>query len=190
MTPERLRPVLEREHRQWIQEVAAVIEPASRSDAGVWARWNALRYLQTTFPERLDQERRLVEGMAEDLTDDQREILWALGGLLDALCLQLDHLIGLCHQAPQFALVTGNILTTLRHWCRAVEVGLGPRAIAVHAPAVARGPGADRSRVRGRRSLAGRRIRLRPRPPAPRPSCRSRRRRAPRRPAPPRRRSR
>jgi hypothetical protein len=131
MTPERLRPVLEREHRQWIQEVVAVIEPASRSDAGVWARWNALRYLQTTFPERLDQERRLIEGMAEDLTDDQREILWALGGLLDALRLQLDHLIGLCHQAPQFALVTGNILTTLRHWCLAVEEGLGPRAIAV-----------------------------------------------------------
>ena len=106
-----------------------MIEPAARSDAGVWARWNALRYLQTTFPERLDQERRLVEGMAEDLTDDQREILWALGGLLDALRLQLDHLIGLCHQAPQFALVTGNILTTLRHWCQAIEVGLGPRAI-------------------------------------------------------------
>lgn len=131
MTPDRLRPVLEREHRQWIQEVTAVVEPASRSDAGIWARWNALRYLQTTFPGRLDQERRLVEGMAEDLTDDQREILWALGGLLDALRLHLDHLIGLCHQAPQFALVTGNILTTLRHWCRAVEEGLGPRAIAV-----------------------------------------------------------
>jgi hypothetical protein len=131
MTPERLRTVLEREHRQWIQDVVAVVEPASRSDAGVWARWNALRYLQTTFPERLDQERRLVEGMAADLTGDQRELLWALGELLDARRLQLDHLIGLCHHAPQFALVTGKILTTLRHWCRAVEAGLEPRAIAV-----------------------------------------------------------
>ena len=131
MTPERLRPVLEREHRQWIQDVVAVLEPASRLDAGTWARWSALRYLQTTFPARLDQERRLVEGMAADLTDDQREILWALAELLDALRLQLDHLIGLCHQAPQFALVTGKILTTLRHWCRAVEDGLGPHAITV-----------------------------------------------------------
>ena len=96
MTPARLRPVLEREHRQWIQEVVAVVEPASRSDAGVWARWSALRYLQTTFPARLDQERRLVEGMDADLTDDQREILWALPELLDALRLQLGHLIGLC----------------------------------------------------------------------------------------------
>ncbi len=131
MTSERLYPVLEREHRQWIQEVVAVVEPASRPDAGVWARWNALRYLQTTFPQRLDQERRLVEGMAADLTDDQREILWALAELLDALRLQLDHLIGLCHQAPQFAQVTGRILATLRHWCRAVEDALGPRPIAV-----------------------------------------------------------
>ena len=131
MTTERLRPVLEREHLQWIQEVIAVVEPASRSDAGVWARWNALRYLQTTFPQRLDQERRLVEGMAADLTDDQREILWALAELLDALRWQLDHLIGLCHQAPQFALVTGRILTTLQHWCRAVEDSLGPRVIAI-----------------------------------------------------------
>jgi hypothetical protein len=131
MTPARLRPVLEREHRQWIQEVVAVVEPASRSDAGTWARWNALRYLQTTFPARLDQERRLVDGMTADLTEDQREILWALGELLDALRLQLDHLVGLCHQAAQFAQVTGKILATLRHWCRAVEEALGPRPIAV-----------------------------------------------------------
>jgi AcrR family transcriptional regulator len=131
MTPERLSPVLEREHLQWIQEVIAVVEPASRPDAGVWARWSALRYLQTTFPERLERERRLVEGLAADLTDDQREILWALAELLDALRRQLDHLIGLCHQAPQFALVTGKILTTLQHWCRAVEEGLGPRVIAI-----------------------------------------------------------
>jgi hypothetical protein len=80
---------------------------------------------------RLDQERRLDEGMAADLTDDHREILWALAELLDALRLQLDHLIGLCHQAPQFAQVTGKILATLGHWCRALEEALGPRAIAV-----------------------------------------------------------
>ena len=131
MTPERMLPVLEREHRQWIQEVIAIVEPASRPDAGVWARWNALRYLQTTFPQRLEQERRLVEGMAADLTDDQCEILWALGELLESLRLHLDHLIGLCHQAPQFAVVTGKILASLQHWCLAVEASLGPRAIAV-----------------------------------------------------------
>ena len=34
------------------------LEPTQRPDAGVWARWDALRYLQTTFSARLDRERR------------------------------------------------------------------------------------------------------------------------------------
>jgi hypothetical protein len=131
MTPNSLRPALEREHRLWTEDVVAALEPASRPDAGTWARWNALRYLQTTFPARLDQERQMVEGMTADLTEDQREILWALGELLDALRLQLDHLIGLCHRAQQFSLVTGKIVTTLGPWCRAVEDGLGPHAITI-----------------------------------------------------------
>lgn len=131
MAPKSLRPALEREHRLWIEDVAAALEPGSRPDAGTWARWTALRYLRTTFAARLDQERQMVEGMAADLTEDQREILWALGELLDALRQQLDHLIGLCHQAQQFSLVTGKIVMTLGHWCRAVEDGLGPHAITV-----------------------------------------------------------
>jgi hypothetical protein len=131
MIPARLLPVLEREHRQWIQEVTAILEPAERPDAGVWARWNALRYLQTTFPARLAKERRIVEAVAPDLTDEQRELLWALGELLDALRQHLDHLIGLCHRADQFSALTGQIVTALRHWCRAVEDDLGPLAIAI-----------------------------------------------------------
>jgi hypothetical protein len=131
MSPHRLLPALQREHRQWIRDVVAAVEPASQPDAGTWARWNALRYLQTAFPARLDQERRLVDGMNADLTEAQREILWALGELLDALRQQLDHLIGLCHHAEQFAQVTGKIVTTLRHWCRAVEDGLGPHSVAI-----------------------------------------------------------
>jgi hypothetical protein len=131
MTLNSLRPALEREHRLWIEDVAAALQPASRPDAGTWARWKALHYLRTTFPARLDQERQMVDGMTADLTDDQREILWALGELLDVLRQQLDHLIGLCHQAEQFSVVTGRIVTTLQHWCRAVEDGLGPHAVAV-----------------------------------------------------------
>jgi hypothetical protein len=131
MTPQRLLPALEREHRQWIQEVVTALEPASRPDAGTWARWNALRYLQTTFPARLDKERRMVSGMDADLTEEHREILWALGELLDALRQQLDHLIGLCHHAEQFSQVTGKIVTTLHRWCRAVEEGLGPLSVAI-----------------------------------------------------------
>ena len=121
-----LRPALEREHRQWIEEVMGALEPAQRPDAGVWARWDALRYLQTTFSARLDRERRMVQGVMPVLDDVQRETLWALGELLDALRQQLDHLIGLCQRAEQFSAVTGRIVTALRHWCRAVEDGVGP----------------------------------------------------------------
>jgi hypothetical protein len=123
---ESLRPVLEREHRQWIEEVMGALEPAQRPDAGVWARWDALRYLQTTFPARLDRERRMVDAVMPALGDAQRETLWALGELLDALRQQLDHLIGLCQRAEQFSTVTGRIVTALRHWCRAVEENIGP----------------------------------------------------------------
>ena len=125
MKTESLRPALEHEHHQWIEEVSLALEPALRPDAGAWARWNALRYLQTTFPARLDKERRLVEGVLPKLTDAQRETLWALGELLDALRQELDHLIGLCHQVEQFSVVTGKILTALRHWCLAVEEDVG-----------------------------------------------------------------
>jgi hypothetical protein len=126
MTTQLLRPRLEREHREWIQEVMAVLEPADRPEGGPWARWNALRYLQQTFPAHLEQERRLVAGIAPDLTAEQREILWALGELLDALRTHLDHLVGLCHRAEEFSATTGKILTALRHWCQAVEDSLGP----------------------------------------------------------------
>lgn len=126
MTTETLRPALERGHRQWIEEVMGTLEPARRPDAGVWARWEAIRYLQTTFASRLDRERQMVDGVMPALSEVQRETLWALGELLDALWQQLDHLIGLCQRAEQFATVTGRIVTALRHWCRAVEDGLGP----------------------------------------------------------------
>jgi hypothetical protein len=134
MTSDTLRPALEREHRQWIEEVMAALDPAQRPDAGVWARWEALRYLQTTFASRLDRERRMVEGVMPALNDVQRETLWALGELLDALRQQLDHLIGLCQRAEQFSTVTGRIVTALRHWCRAVEDGVGPLSAAAMPP--------------------------------------------------------
>ena len=59
MTSDTLRPALAREHREWIKQVMAALEPAQRPDAGVWARWEALRYLPTTFASRLDRERRV-----------------------------------------------------------------------------------------------------------------------------------
>lgn len=129
-----LRPQLEREHARWIEEVRAALEPAQRADAGAWARWNALRYLQSVFPARLDQERRMVQSVSAALSDDQRDNLWALGELLDVLREHLDHLVGLCHRAAQFSTVTGKILMALDHWCRAVEADLGPMPVTAVSP--------------------------------------------------------
>ena len=126
LTTQSLRPALEREHRQWIDEVVAALAPAKGPEAGPWARWNAISYMRTNFCAHLDRERRLVQGLAAELTDEQYEILWALGELLEAQRAQLDHQIDLCHRAEQFATVTGKIVTALRHWCRAVEKDLGP----------------------------------------------------------------
>jgi hypothetical protein len=121
-----LRPYLAAEHAQWLDEVTEVLAAAQQPEAGAWARWSALRYLQTTFPHRLAEERRLVESVAARLSEEQRATLWALGELLDALRSQLDHLIGLCHRADEFSTITRKLVTALQHWCRAVEVDVGP----------------------------------------------------------------
>ena len=67
----------------------------------------------------------MVQWVAGQLTEEQRTLLWALGELLEALRGQLDHLVGLCHRAEEFAAVTQKILTALRHWCREVDQHLG-----------------------------------------------------------------
>lgn len=136
-----LRPYLAREHAQWLAEVTATLSAAQHPDAGAWARWNALRYLQTTFPHRLAEERRLVESVAARLRDDQRATLWALGELLDSLRCQVDHLIGLCHRADDFSTITGKIVTALQHWCRTVEADLGPLSWSAVPPELREGLG-------------------------------------------------
>jgi hypothetical protein len=126
MNTELLRPWLEREHEHWLAEVAQALGPARRPEAGAWARWNALRYLETTFPGRVERERQVVQAMAARLTESQRAKLWALGELLDLLPAYLGRLVGLCHRATEFAALTARLQATLGRWCRAVEDDLGP----------------------------------------------------------------
>jgi hypothetical protein len=128
---ESLGPVLAREHAAWLEEVRAALGPAQGSSASPWARWNAIRYLEQTFPERLTRERRLVQAVSRQLSATDQEQLWALGELLDALHAYLPHLVGLCHRAGEFAEVTTRILTALGRWCRAVERALGPLPVSV-----------------------------------------------------------
>jgi hypothetical protein len=126
MTTRPLRPWLAREHAHWLAEVAEALGPAQRPDAGPWARWSALRYLETTFPERVERERQVVEALAARLTEPERARLWALGELLDVLPAYLGRQVGLCHRAGEFAALTGRLQAALGRWCSAVEEDLGP----------------------------------------------------------------
>ncbi len=123
---ELLRPRLQREHASWLEEVAEALGPAQRPEAGPWARWNALRYLETTFAERVERERQRVQEAAPRLTEPQRATLWPLGELLDLLPAYIGHQVGLCHRAAEFSALTDRLEATLGRWCRAVEEELGP----------------------------------------------------------------
>lgn len=129
MTTDLLRPSLQRAHARWLEDVSAVLGAAQQPGAGTWARWTAVRYLQTTFLHRLEQERRMVRSVAAHLSEQQQTTLWALGELLDTLRAQLDHLVGLCHRAGEFASVAGKIQKALGYWCREVDEDLGPLAV-------------------------------------------------------------
>jgi hypothetical protein len=120
-----LRTILARDHAAWLNEVRTAIGPAQASTAGPWARWQALRYLDQTFPARVARERRLVEALGERLSETDRAQLWALGELLDVLPAYLSHLVGLCHRASEFADVTARVTAALDRWCRALEQAVG-----------------------------------------------------------------
>jgi hypothetical protein len=126
---ELLRPRLAREHTAWRVEVAAALGPAQQVNAGPWARWNALRYLQGAFSARVTKERQLVQVMGAHMTAPDQDRLWALGELLELLPIHLGHLVGLCHRAREFSEVTARIATALDCWCQAVEETLGPMPV-------------------------------------------------------------
>ena len=126
MAKELLRPRLAREHQAWLEEMREALGPARQDDAGTWARWNALRYLEAAFPERVEREREMVRVVAERLTEPERAQLWALGELLELFPAYLRRTIGLCHRAEEFGALTGRLEAALDRWCRAVEETLGP----------------------------------------------------------------
>lgn len=121
-----LRPALCREHAAWLSEVEAALGPAQGHTAGPWARWNAIRYLEETFPVRVARERRLVQALSRRLNEADQGELWALGELLDVLPAYLTHLVGLCHRAGEFADLTARITAALARWCRVMERAVGP----------------------------------------------------------------
>jgi hypothetical protein len=123
--PATMRPLLEQIHAPWLKEVATMLEPTLHNDTCVWSRWNVIRYLKTSFAQRLARERAALAGVPRNLTRSEVTTLWALEELLDLESEHLHHLVGLCQHGTEFTTVTGKLLETLEHWCRLIEDGLG-----------------------------------------------------------------
>jgi len=120
-----LRPWLEEVHGVWMQEVLGVIDAARATDAGIWVRWGAVRYLDSTFAGRLQQSRAALERLRPHLADDAAARLWAVGELLDQLRSQLDRVVALHQTGDEFSTVAVKFLRALGCWCREVEQALG-----------------------------------------------------------------
>jgi hypothetical protein len=120
-----LRPWLEQVHGAWMQEVLGVIDTARATDAGVWVRWGAVRYLDSSFAGRLQQSRAALERLRPHLAGDAAARLWAVGELLDQLRSQLDRTVALHQSSDDFSAVAVKFLRALGCWCREVEQALG-----------------------------------------------------------------
>jgi hypothetical protein len=120
-----IRPLLEQIHAPWLKEVAEMLEPTQHDDAGIWTRWNVIRYLKTTFAQRLARERAALADLPKHLSGSEVTTLWALGELLDLHSEHLHHLVGLCQHGAEFTTVTQKLLETLEHWCHSIEDDLG-----------------------------------------------------------------
>jgi hypothetical protein len=120
-----LRPWLEEKHGAWMQDVLGVIDAARATDAGVWVRWGAVRYLDSSFAGRLHQSRAALERLRPHLADDAAARLWAVGELLDQLRSQLDRTVALHQSSDDFSAVAVKFLRAMGCWCREVEQALG-----------------------------------------------------------------
>lgn len=122
---QRLLDHLREVHGPWLQVVRGVLKAARPADAGIWTRWSAIRYVNTVFSIRFEQERAAVDSLQQELEGSQRARLWAAAELIAALRWQLDHLVGACHHAAEFAILTLKLEGAIEHWCREVEAVLG-----------------------------------------------------------------
>jgi hypothetical protein len=108
-----------------MQEVLGVIDAARVNGAGIWVRWGAVRYLNTTFTDRLSQTRAALERLRPHMADDAAARLWAVGELLEQLRASLDRAVALHQSAEDFSAIALKFLRALGCWCREVEQALG-----------------------------------------------------------------
>jgi hypothetical protein len=108
-----------------MQEVLAVIDAARATDAGIWVRWGAVRYIDSTFAERIRVARAALARLRPHYPDDTASRLWAVGELLDQLRSHLDRMVSLHQTGEEFSTEAVKFLRALGCWCREVEQALG-----------------------------------------------------------------
>ena len=116
----RLGPSLGEMHRQWLQELRAKVERARAKDRDIWARWQAVRYVDTVFSGRFDRESGAINRLAES------SLLWVSAELVSNLRWQLRNSVGLCHHGAEFSILTDKLIRAVEYWFAAVEDVAGP----------------------------------------------------------------
>ena len=122
LSTRRLEDRLKQMHRDWLANLRVAVERVDAKDSVVWARWKAIRYVDTVFSAQFERERRVVvEGLSPAIDEDQVTPLWVAGELVALVRWQLRHLVGLCHHGAEYSAVTAKLLTAVDHWFAAVE---------------------------------------------------------------------
>jgi hypothetical protein len=101
------------------------VERAKEQDRDIWARWNAVRYIDTIFSGRFDRERLAIQRLEHTVTAADADRLWATGELVAALRWRLRNTVGLCHHQAEFAILCSTLLRAVECWFAAVESTVG-----------------------------------------------------------------
>lgn len=116
---------LERTHRAWVDALRTVVSSADAAEAGIWPRWNAIRYFDTFLQDQFDRERKAMDRLGPSIGSDGVGRLWPAGELVGALRWQLRHAAGLCHWAPEFSTIMWKLVKAVECWFAAVEATIG-----------------------------------------------------------------
>lgn len=118
---ERLEPI----HRACLRDLRAFVGAVTAKDRDIWARWNAIRYVDTVFSGRFDRERHAIEELRHTLPAEDVDRLWVNGELVGALRWQLRNSVGLCHHGAEFAEISSKLLRAVQCWFVAVSTITG-----------------------------------------------------------------